>query len=80
MAINKEWKEAQQNLIDAAMELNRVWEDIDSDEVDECVTGYPPCLPSFDEFVLELIEWGGATETMTEAERQRRHKLGIIAK
>lgn len=79
MAINKEWKAAQQKLIDAAAELNRVWEDIDSTTVDETADEYPNYLPSFDEFVIDLMKWRDATTTFSDKEVESRRQNGIIA-
>jgi hypothetical protein len=61
--INSQWKAAQAALVEAAVHLDTVWEDIDSDNCDDSAIAYPKYLPSFPEFVNDLIAWRDATGT-----------------
>lgn len=43
-------------LVEAAKELNAIWDgDVELDDV--LTPGYPQALPSFDEYVLLLSKW-----------------------
>ncbi len=49
----EEFKAKLLQFVEAALELNRVW-DANPNEYQE---GYPTCLGSFDDFIGDLITW-----------------------
>jgi hypothetical protein len=64
MTIQKpEVRESLAAFVDAAIALDRMWALDDNDELDR---GYPPCLPSFDEFLPQLIAWRDAPRRTPE--------------